>query len=90
MNNAVHFIGFRDKRAFDVCCVFFGVPDFIHPTWDVRAQQEIAPGDLAVFAPDCWGKEPSMNAFDDSGAGVGGVHEHEIALGERTRPKRFP
>ena len=46
---AVHFIGFRDDRYHNAVRVF-GQPDFIHRHWDVRAMQEIAEGDVVVFA----------------------------------------
>lgn len=88
MIGAIHFIGFRDQRAFDVCAVLLGRPDFVHVEWDVRAAQEIAPGDSVVFAADYaraytakyWACVPRLNAFDDSAVDV---HAYERSIGER-------
>lgn len=49
LSDAVHFVGFRDDRYWNAVRVF-GLPDFIHRGWDLRAQREIAPGDTIVFA----------------------------------------
>ena len=45
----VHFVGFRDDRYWNAVRVF-GPPDMIHRVWDVYAANDIAPGDLVVFA----------------------------------------
>lgn len=61
----LHFVGFRGdefERAIDV----FGEPDFVHPLWDVRAQQEVAENDKVVFANGCELKPPTTWSFNDS------------------------
>jgi hypothetical protein len=45
----LHFVGFKDDRYWNAVKIF-GRPDFYHRIWDVRARQEIVPGDVAVFA----------------------------------------
>ena len=62
---ALHFIGFKDDRYYNAVKVF-GAPDFIHRHWDVRAEQEIMPGDVAVFATKTCCDIPSVYAFNDS------------------------
>lgn len=49
MKNAVHFVGFRDDRYWNAIKVW-GEPNFIHISWDKRAQREIMEGDTVVFA----------------------------------------
>ena len=49
MERALHFVGFKDDRYWNAVRVF-GLPDFYHRLWDMRAKQEIVPGDTAVFA----------------------------------------
>ena len=63
MDNAIHFIGFRDDRVFNAIRVW-GRPDFWHRRWDARAIAEIMPGDKVVFADPVG--EPNPNAWDDS------------------------
>lgn len=62
---ALHFIGFKDDRVWNALKVF-GPPDFWHRNWDVRAMQEIAPGDVAIFATGNEMDEPKAQAHDDS------------------------
>lgn len=45
----LHFVGFRDDRYWSAVRVW-GPPDFIHPTWDFYAANDVAPGDVVVFA----------------------------------------
>lgn len=62
---AVHFVGFKGnefRRAVQV----FGEPDFIHRKWDVRAQQEVVEGDVAVFARGTAKDVAAHPSFDDS------------------------
>ncbi|HTE40293.1 MAG TPA: hypothetical protein VK629_05670 [Steroidobacteraceae bacterium] len=69
---AVHFVGFihpdqgGDAR-YEHAARFFGQPDFVHRRWDVRASQEIVPGDVVVFAEGTERDTPNVHAFDDSG-----------------------
>lgn len=62
----LHFVGFTDPDRYDRAVRHFGLPDFIHRTWDVRAQQEIAPSDVAIFAKHDEHKPPSVYSWDDS------------------------
>jgi hypothetical protein len=62
---AVHFVGFKGeefRRAVQV----FGEPDFVHRKWDVRAQQEVVAGDVAVFARGTSNDTAVHPSFDDS------------------------
>jgi hypothetical protein len=49
---ALHFVRFdnRHGRQYQSAVRVFGPPDFLHRLWDRRAQREIAPGDMIVFA----------------------------------------
>ena len=40
MNNAIHFVGFKDNRYYTAIKVFC-TPDFIHRLWDRRAVAEV-------------------------------------------------
>ena len=59
----LHFVGFKDDRYWSAVKVF-GLPDFYHRVFDVRAKQEIVPGDVAIFAE---GDELSPLACDYRG-----------------------
>lgn len=63
---AVHFIGFKDNTQFNRAIQVFGVPDFIHRKWDVRARQEVVNGDTAVFATGNVTDKAVHPSFDDS------------------------
>lgn len=62
---AVHFVGFKGDE-FNRAVQVFGEPDFVHRRWDVRAQQEVVEGDVAIFADGDENKEPAHPSFDDS------------------------
>jgi hypothetical protein len=49
MRNALHFVGFKDDRYWNVLRVF-GRPDFWHRLYDARAEAEICEGDTVLFA----------------------------------------
>lgn len=49
MQNALHFVGFKNDRVANAIGIF-GRPDFWHRVWDARALAEMAEGDTAVFA----------------------------------------
>jgi hypothetical protein len=72
MKNATHFVGFPDPRretptpAYHAAVRVWGEPDILHRCWDVRAQQEIAPGDVVVFAKGSIADPPNPYTFDDS------------------------
>lgn len=53
----VHFVGFRDDRYWNAVRVF-GLPNMIHEAFDRYAADEVAPGDLVVFAEGEWGQTP--------------------------------
>jgi hypothetical protein len=59
-----HFVGFRDDRYWNAVKVF-GLPDFIHPGWDLRAQREICIGDTVVFATGTDAAPPRRNSYSD-------------------------
>ncbi len=61
----LHFVRFSDDRYHNAVRVF-GKPDFVHRFWDRRAQDEIAPGDLVVFAEGDEYQTINPFAYDDS------------------------
>lgn len=61
---AVHFVGFRDERYYRAVRVF-GQPDFIHMSWDRRAQRDIAENDTVVFAKGTSEQEPGRYNSSD-------------------------
>lgn len=62
----IHFIGFTNTAQFESAKRVWGTPDFIHRRWDVRAQQEVVEGDVAVFAKGTAKDTPQHPSFDDS------------------------
>lgn len=64
MKRCIHFVGFRGDEYMSAVRAF-GEPDFIHRGWDLRAQREIADGDLVVFATGAQDQEPRTKSFDD-------------------------
>lgn len=65
MKNAVHFVGFRGNE-YNSAVAVFGKPDFFHRVWDNRAVQEVAPGDMVVFAKGDENQPVKEFTFDDS------------------------
>lgn len=70
MERTIHFVGFRGDE-YNRAVRIWGVPDFIHRIWDVRAARESAAdeGSVVVFArAEDWAQqaEPSQFSFDDS------------------------
>ncbi len=61
---ALHFVGFRDDRYWNAVKVW-GKPDFYHITWDRYAVQDVAPGDIVVFAKGDWQQEPRSYSGPD-------------------------
>ena len=59
-----HFVGFRDDRYWNAVRVF-GRPHYIHRRWDLRAQRDIHPDDLVVFAQGDKSQQPSRISGDD-------------------------
>lgn len=53
----VHFVGFRDDRYWNAARVW-GAPDVIHETWDIYAADDVAPGDVVLFAKGESDQEP--------------------------------
>lgn len=45
----VHYVGFRGDE-FVRARRIFGGPVFIHRRWDRRAQRDVGPGDVVIFA----------------------------------------
>lgn len=64
MRRCVHFVGFCGDECLSAVRAV-GEPDFIHCGWDLRAQREIADGDLVVFANGEHGQEPRRKSYDD-------------------------
>lgn len=65
MQNAWHFVGFKDDRVHNAVRVF-GQPDFWHRRWDARAVCEVCEGDTVVFASGDETQAVDPFAFDDS------------------------
>lgn len=61
---ALHFVGLRGDEYVRAQRVF-GRPDFVHIGWDLRAQREIAPGDIVVFARGSADQVPQARSFPD-------------------------
>ncbi|WP_209346905.1 hypothetical protein [Pontixanthobacter sp. CEM42] len=53
----VHFVGFRDDRYWNAVRIW-GLPDMIHEAWDMYAENDIAPGDIIIFANGDWNQKP--------------------------------
>lgn len=71
MRNALHFVGFvhpaqAHSADYDRAVRMFGVPDFVHRRNDARAQAEIMPGDVAIYARGVDPDKVAPHAFDDS------------------------
>jgi hypothetical protein len=64
MTRIVHFVGFRGEE-YHSAVKTFGPPHYIHRGWDLRAQREIADGDLVVFAFGPSDQEPRVKSYDD-------------------------
>ena len=64
INPCIHFVGFRDDRYWNAVRVW-GLPDFIHPGWDTRANREIADCDTVVFATGDGSNPPTPFTFAD-------------------------
>ena len=45
----VHYVGFRDDRYWHAYRIWGG-PRMVHRRWDKRAQQDIGPHDVVIFA----------------------------------------
>ena len=65
MNNAVHFVGFKDNR-YNTAVKVFGTPDFIHRLWDRRAVNEVTENDIVIFADGDETQAIETFAYDDS------------------------
>lgn len=61
MRALLHFVGFRDakeaQRYWNAARIW-GPPDYVHETWDIYAANDVAPGDIVVFATDAWDRQP--------------------------------
>jgi hypothetical protein len=63
-DGVIHFTGFKDDRYLSAVRVF-GLPDFIHCGWDLRARREIASSDATVFAEGSEDQEPRRKSYTD-------------------------
>lgn len=61
---ALHFVGFRGEEFWSAVRIF-GRPDFFHIGWDLRAQREIAEGDVVVFAKGTEHDTPARHSYPD-------------------------
>lgn len=61
----MHFVRFSDDR-YSNAVKAFGRPDFIHRFWDQRAADEVAPGDVVIFAEGDETQPITPWAYDDS------------------------
>lgn len=61
----LHFVRFSDDRFWSAVAVF-GRPDFVHRFWDKRAVDEVAEGDIVVFAEGDETQAVNPFAYDDS------------------------
>lgn len=59
------FIGFKDDRIWNAKRIF-GEPDWFCRVWDERAKNEIAEGDVCIFATGTDADAPRAQAWDDS------------------------
>ena len=64
LKRCVHFVGFRGDEYWSAVKVF-GEPDYIHRGWDLRAQREIADGDMVMLAQGEYDQEPRTQSYDD-------------------------
>ena len=62
---AFHFVGFKDDRYWNAIKTW-GRPDFIHRFWDRRAVDEVAEGDVVIFADGDETQDVRTFSFDDS------------------------
>jgi hypothetical protein len=65
MQNALHFVGFKDD-AFNRAVRVFGRPDFVHRHYDRRCLAEIMDGDTVVFASGDDAQPVFPWTYDDS------------------------
>lgn len=61
---ALHFVGFRGDEYASARRVW-GRPDYLHIGWDLRAQREIAAGDVVVFAKGDADQAPRQRSYPD-------------------------
>lgn len=61
---ALHFVGFRGDE-YNSARRIWGRPDYIHIGWDLRAQREIAAGDVVVLAKGSPDRQPRQRSFPD-------------------------
>lgn len=68
---ALHFVGFRsdlysrDRGSYLAAVKVWGPPDIVHIGWDRRAQRDIGPDDIVVFAKGEHDQEVSTYNFPD-------------------------
>jgi hypothetical protein len=62
--SVTHFVGFRGEEYWSAVRVW-GLPHYVHRGWDLRAQREIAEGDIVVFAFGEHDQEPRVKSFND-------------------------
>lgn len=64
MRPCVHFIGFRGEEYLSAVRVW-GLPEYIHQGWDLRARREIDESDTIVFANGAGDGPPRVKSWPD-------------------------
>lgn len=57
MPKLTHFVGFRDDRYWNAVRIW-GEPDMVHEAWDTYAANDVAPGDVVIFADGAADRKP--------------------------------
>lgn len=67
LQRVVHFVRFVEfDQHYENAVRVFGRPHFVHRHWDHRAQREVAPWDVVVFAKGEPDQKPIPWNYDDS------------------------
>lgn len=61
----IHFVGFKDGQRYQNAVAVFGLPDFLHPGWDLRAKREIADEDIVIFACGAHDQPARVKSYPD-------------------------
>jgi hypothetical protein len=61
----LHFVWFRGEEYWAAVKIW-GRPSFIHMGWDLRAQRDIADGDVVIFARGDYNQDPKPRSFSDT------------------------
>ena len=64
MTRVIHYVGFRDDRYWAAWKIWRG-PRVIHRWWDRRANREIGPHDIVIFATGEFDQSPQARNAPD-------------------------